>query len=604
MASLSDASGNRTLFAYDLKGRLLTETDPLGKVKTYTYDEDGNLVSSVNRRGQTIEYVYDQVKRRIRKETPERTIAYGYNLVDQLTSIGSIYLSYDPVGRLSTYYDPSASFRFSYDAAGNLTGVSDNSSSQQSRAYAYDVLNRVMKITAGSEVFQFTYDAVGRRGTVTYPNGMSATYAYSPRGELRDLQYTKDGQSLSRFQYEYDAVGRRTALTDSYGRHEFAYDEAGQVTAARWQQMGKEHFGYDASGNILFNREYDFTYGAGNRLLGDTCGRLSYTYDDDGNVTSKITPDGTTQYQWDSENRLIGITKPDGTAIAYQYDELGRRVGKQIGWQQWRWSYLGEGQEIHRESRQSGQRFYTHGSGVDEHLSVSWSDSSGSHSNYYVANALGSIRQVVDGNGQTVNQYRYTAFGKMKQVQEAIDNTYTYTGREWDADAGLYYYRARWYDPDVGRFMSEDPIGLKGGDANVFKYVGNNPINSIDPLGEAVYTCERPLANVPASSFIWQYLHLGHQFLWVESMTPRGYGLAPAEGYGILSTTMKNVPGRIEREPTRDQRSCELITVDPCWEARIKKVIEEELTKTHTYNLATHNCYHWVREDVLWKSWQ
>jgi YD repeat-containing protein len=79
--------------------------------------------------------------------------------------------------------------------------------------------------------------------------------------------YVKDGQSLSRFQYEYDAVGRRTALTDSYGRHEFAYDEAGQLIAARWQQMGKERFGYDAAGNMLFNREYDFTYGTGNRLL-------------------------------------------------------------------------------------------------------------------------------------------------------------------------------------------------------------------------------------------------------------------------------------------------------------------------------------------------
>jgi RHS repeat-associated protein len=474
MASLTDASGNRTFFAYDLKGRGIQETDPLGKAKTYAYDEDGNLLSSVNRRGQTIEYVYDQAKRRIRKVTPERTIAYGYNAMDQLTSIGSIHLSYDLGGRLSTYYDSSGSFRFSYDAAGNLTGVTDNSSSQQSRAYAHDALNRVIRITAGGEVFQFTYDAVGRRGTLTYPNGMAASYTYSPRGELRDLEYVKDGQSLSRFQYDYDAVGRRTALTDSYGRHEFAYDEAGQVTAARWQNMGKERFGYDASGNMLFNREHDFTYGVGNRLLSYACDKISFTYDDDGNVTGKITPDGTTQYQWDSENRLIGITKPDGTAIAYQYDELGRRVGKRVGSQQWQWSYLGQGQEIHRENGPSGLRFYTHGSGVDEHLSIG--------SNYYVADGLGSIRRIVDAGGNVLNQYRYTAFGKMKQVQAAVGNTYTYTGREWDADAGLYYYRARWYDPDVGRFMSEDPIGLKGG-INLSIYVKNNPITASDPLG-------------------------------------------------------------------------------------------------------------------------
>ena len=493
MASLTDASGNRTLFAYDLKGRLVAETDPLGKAKTYTYDEDGNVLTTTNRRGQTIQYVYDQAKRRIRRATPERTISYGYNLVDQLTSIGSIYLSYDLAGRLLTYQDPLASFGFSYDAAGNLIRVSDNLASQQSRAYAYDALNRVIRLTAaGSEIFQFTYDAVGRRGTLAYPNGMVASYTYSARGELRDLEYVKDSQSLSRFRYEYDAVGRRTALTDSYGRHEFAYDEAGQVTAARWQQMGKERFGYDASGNMLFNREYDFTYGAGNRLLSYACDNVRFTYDDDGNVSSKSTPEGTTQYQWDSENRLIGITKPDGTVIAYQYDELGRRIGKTVGPQQWRWSYLG--QEIHRESSWSGLRFYTHGTGIDEHLSMG--------SNYYVADGLGSIRQIVGAGGNLLNQYRYTAFGKMKQVQAAVGNTYAFTAREWDADAGLYYYRARWYDPDVGRFLARDPIGFAGGDIDLYGYCLNDPVSLVDPEGEAWWV--PAVAAVLVGIIVWE----------------------------------------------------------------------------------------------------
>jgi RHS repeat-associated protein len=264
---------------------------------------------------------------------------------------------------------------------------------------------------------------------------------------------------------------------------EFAYDEAGELTLARWQQTGKERFGYDATGNMLFNREYDFTYGVGNRLLSYACDKISLTYDDDGNVTGKTTPDGTTQYRWDSENQLIGITKPDGTAIAYQYDELGRRVGKRVASQQWQWSYLGQGQEIHRENGPSGLRFYTHGSGVDEPLGLV-----GAYQ-YFVADGLGSIRQIVNLNGQVLNQYRYTAFGKMKQVQEAIGNTYTYTGREWDADAGLYYYRARRYDADVGRFMSEDPIGFESGDGNLYAYVENSPINGVDPSGLVCQGC-------------------------------------------------------------------------------------------------------------------
>jgi RHS repeat-associated protein len=204
---------------------------------------------------------------------------------------------------------------------------------------------------------------------------------------------------------------------------------------------------------------------------------VTFTYDDDGNVTAKTTPDGTTQYRWDSENRLIGITKPDGTAIAYQYDELGRRIGKRVGSQQWRWSYLGQGQQIHQDNGPSGQQLYIHGPGIDEPLRIV-----GGYQ-YFIADGLGSIRQIVNLDGQVLNQYRYTAFGKMKQVQESFPNAYTYTGREWDADAGLYYYRARWYDADVGRFMSEDPMGFRGGDVNLVRYVANNPVNKIDPLG-------------------------------------------------------------------------------------------------------------------------
>jgi len=127
-----------------------------------------------------------------------------------------------------------------------------------------------------------------------------------------------------------------------------------------------------------------------------------------------------------------------------------------------------------------------HGPGVDEHLGVTWQSGYGqTTSAYYVADGLGSITRIVDGSGSVLNQYRYGAFGKMKQVQESFANAYTYTGREWDADAGLYYYRTRWYDPAVGRFMSEDPIGFAGGDTNLFAYVLNNPVSWVDPLGLA-----------------------------------------------------------------------------------------------------------------------
>jgi RHS repeat-associated protein len=127
----------------------------------------------------------------------------------------------------------------------------------------------------------------------------------------------------------------------------------------------------------------------------------------------------------------------------------------------------------------AGAPTYVHGPGIDEPLGFggSW---------YFIVDGLGSIRQIVDRNGNSLNQYRYTAFGKMKQVQGGSGNTYMFTGREWDADAGLYYYRARWYDPDVGRFLAKDPIGFRGGQVDLYGYCLNDPLNLIDPEGDDV----------------------------------------------------------------------------------------------------------------------
>ena len=141
-----------------------------------------------------------------------------------------------------------------------------------------------------------------------------------------------------------------------------------------------------------------------------------------------------------------------------------------------RWAYLGE--DIHRVGS-VGAPTYVHGPGIDEPLGFGGSQ-------YFIADGLGSIRQIVNAGGNVLNQYRYTAFGRMKQVQAAVGNTYTFTGREWDADAGLYYYRARWYDPEVGRFMSEDPIGFAGGDIDLYGYCLNDPLNFVDPQGEYI----------------------------------------------------------------------------------------------------------------------
>ena len=471
VASVTDASGNVTTFSYDAKGRLIQEKDPVGKLKIYTYDENGNLLSATNRRGQTVHYVYDDMKRLSRKISPERTIDFGYDLLDRLTKIGEVSLVYDLAGRLSAYTDASTEYHFGYDLLGNIEEVIDEVSGRAERNY-FDALNRVREKWAGEEIFRFTYDDAGRRKSVTYGDvnrplpRMKANYTYNARGELTDLAYDN---SIARFSYEYDPLGRRSSLTDAYGKHDFSYDPSGQLAAAKWKEMGVERFGYDGSGNMLYNREYDFQYGLGNRLLGDTCGRLRFSYDDDGNIVEKETPDGVTRYRWDSEGRLASLIRPDGKVISYEYDDLGRKIRKRIGSSLWEWKYLGE--DVVEENGPSGRKTYVDGPGIDDPLSMNGRK-------YFVVDGLGSVRKIHGEGGE----YRFTAFGKIIGDETSHLNAFAFTGREWDPDAGLYYYRARWYDPQIGRFISEDPIGLAGG-ANQYTYSGNDPTDYIDPSG-------------------------------------------------------------------------------------------------------------------------
>lgn len=206
--------------------------------------------------------------------------------------------------------------------------------------------------------------------------------------------------------------------------------------------------------------------------------------------------------------------------------------------------------------------------------------------------------------GNAIQRYEYDSFGNIKHTPHPrwITQSYTYTGREMDYETGLYYYRARYYDPKVGRFITKDPIGFGGSDVNLYVYVGNNPINLVDPTGQNVYSCVRPLSGVPFSELIKKYLGLGHNYLWVDRMTQYtygGWGLAPANGYAALFVMLNPllpVPAMIEPERSMqgDSISCTMVTDDPDRECKIEKIINEERNTWQIYALAWHNCYHWV----------
>jgi RHS repeat-associated protein len=176
---------------------------------------------------------------------------------------------------------------------------------------------------------------------------------------------------------------------------------------------------------------------------------------------------------------LVRIELPGGTEVSYGYDALGRRIEKNVGGTVTRYVY----DQLHILLELDGTNDlvarYTHGDGVDQPLALQRDG----ESYFYHVDHLGSVRRLTDAAGATANAYEYDSFGRLRSAVVGVANPFTYTGREHDAESGLYYYRSRYYDPHTGRFLNGDPLGLGGGDPTLYAYAGNNPANTRDPFG-------------------------------------------------------------------------------------------------------------------------
>jgi RHS repeat-associated protein len=217
-----------------------------------------------------------------------------------------------------------------------------------------------------------------------------------------------------------------------------------------------------------------YQYNTSNELTSTP--NATYTYDTNGNTLSD--PSGK-QYSWDFENRLTSITVPGTGTTTFRYDPWGRRIQKSgpLGTT----NFLYYGWNATEELDNSGNILarYTQGE-EDEPLAVL----RGTTTSYYEQDGIWSVSSLTDPAGALANTYTYDAFGSLTASSGTLANPFRFTGREFDAETGIYFYRARYYDQNIGRFSSEDPIGFNGGD-NFYRYALNNPIRFRDPSGKS-----------------------------------------------------------------------------------------------------------------------
>ena len=490
---------------------------------TNTYDTAGRVAS--------VEY-YDADDLLI------ETIDYDYYVDGQAKSIAdsasSITNVYDSLNRITNQTvvvsNMCAEASSEYDPVGNLTNstVSADGVGLIETGYEYDNAERLETIsTTEAGNFEYVYDSTnGRIASVSNTlSGITASYEYDIMDQVTNITYSQtDGSLITSLEYDYNIAGMITNKTIvrasgniAYG---YKYDSLNRLIAETWGSWcGYE---YDLAGNVTnmivytgscepychdddgdsscdtcsaYCMNLEYTYGTGNRQLtwwGNS--ELSAQYDDAGNTTNLHLYSVEMDLQWDERYRLTSAVQDSVFEINYTYDVLGRRTSCSVSnaTQTSTTHYIYEGNQVVADLDESGNllRSYTYGPGIDNILSMTVYGTSATNTYYYLKDHQNSVIALADANASIVEYYDYNAWGYVgvkngsgNSINEsAYGNRYLFQGREYDWNTKLYYFRARWYNPEAGRWLSKDPIGIAGG-LNLYAFCGNNPVNFVDPLG-------------------------------------------------------------------------------------------------------------------------
>ncbi|QSB01008.1 RHS domain-containing protein [Methylomonas sp. EFPC1] len=508
-----DPLGHEMRYRYDSERNLIGLVNPKGETYSLNYDRDENLIEEIGFDGRIQRYRYnaagaleaylqpaadgdwsvtrferDRLGRLLKKHAADGSLSqYGYDPLGRLqlakNADSLVLLGYNALGQINQENQNGAIVRHKYDLLGRRIHTETPDRHRIDYRFGERYLDSIE--FDGQTLTSHRYDDLGREiGRSQGP--LNTDYDYDPLGRLLRQRVAGKGQApLIGRQYSYDTAGKLRELDDlRQGRSQYHYDPAARLI--RSEGLSPESFVHDPAGNLL-GASAETGRVEGDRLL--MMGDRHYSYDVAGNLIEEKrgkAGHSVTRYQYDSDNRLIRAETPNGTT-QYRYDALGRRIAKHTAQGETRFQYDGPRLLTETDSQRSRTYLFEPGSFRPLALHEQNHTQANGATYHYHLDHLGTPRELTDTNGRIVWSARYHAYGNLALADvETIDNPLRFQGQYYDAETGLHYNLNRYYDPNAGRFIHQDPIGIKGG-INIYCYLVN-PIMSVDPLGLAPLT--------------------------------------------------------------------------------------------------------------------
>ena len=509
LISFKDAKGSATTFGYDAINRLTSIQYPQNGLVSMSYDGNDNLVSSLDRNSTSVSYTYDGNNRLTTKNivhgggvigtTFEN---YDYDGLDRMilakNDDAQVELQYDSRGLITQDKQGSAIVRSTFDFVGNKTSVDYPGSILLARNY--DEVDRLRSLADSTNVLSIEYLGLSRAADKLWANGLLTQYNYDNEGRLFDIVHGA-GSSISGFEYQWDNAHYRTRETKRhYGnlQDNFLYDGAHQITSAGIHlgnnPPSTRAFSFDSAANIQVknsdNLVRNYLTSAEHQYVND--GVDQFEYDGNGNLKHHVSGGVDRKFDYDYMNRLMQAevtVNGETTVVDFKYDALGRRILRSNDSSVTKYIY--EGAQVVQELDASDAivREYIWGDSIDELLGFR----QGGVSYTVHENSIGSISAITNGSGALVERYDYDVFGlpfitdlnndtPPDPTTSFLNQPYSFQGREWDPVLRMFYFRARYYDPALGRFISQDPERYSDS-PNLYQSFLNSPLNLGDPLG-------------------------------------------------------------------------------------------------------------------------